>query len=595
MPGNGLSRTGEWGGRELVTAGLLLILGLAASQVRSFDIFWQLQSGRYILETGHFIRSDLFTLAADAPRFEHCWLHDVLFYQVWKFTGYAGVSLFRGMLLAATAGVLVWTARLRGSSWPAVFCCLPFFLLTSSGWLARPQLWTFLGFALFVCLLERHRASGGRQVLWLLVPAVLWANLHAGFILSFALLAAWLVGESGALVNRWSRLGRRDYLLLWAVLAGLVLATFLTPYPEQFFRTLLASPNLGVSQNESGQAVGAFTALFNMDWRSTTFGQDRWFFYALALGGGGMLLGWRRFNLTDLCLLAGLTLMGLKLSRHTSFLFFALVAFLPAYLDAAMAPVARMLGARGRRVAVTAAVMLAGMAMVWLARPMVAISGFFELGLRQWHYPVRATEFIRQQRLPGNLYNTYDWGGYLAWKLFPRYRVFWDGRQNDAAMFRQGWRVMAGKKDWQQILDRHQVNTIVTRCLTMDTGQRYPLLDRLEKSDDWSLVYADDRSLVFVRRNAVAADWLRKHRLDKARIWQTLYSEARLSLAENPWRYKAWWEMARLDLRQRRHAEALDHLEQYLSRSPRPDPLAENYYRMLYPLIRRGGGSKDGR
>ncbi|TYO96055.1 hypothetical protein EDC39_1151, partial [Geothermobacter ehrlichii] len=520
-------------------------------------------------------------------------IYDEPFFLVWKGAGYGGISLFKGLLLSATAGILVWTARLRGSSWPAILCCLPLFLLTSAGWLARPQLWTFLGFSIFVCLLEYHRKAGSLRLLWLPPLAVLWANLHAGFILSFALLAAYLVGEPGALVNRWSRLGRKEYLLLWVVLAGLVLAAFLTPYPEQFFRTLVASPNLGAAQSESGKAVGAFTALFNMDWRPTTFRQDRWFYYALGLGASWMLLGWRRFNLTDFCLLAGLSLMGLKLSRHTSFLFFALVAFLPAYLDTAVMPVVRMVGEKGRHFGVAVIAVLAATAMIWLARPIVTTAGFFDLGLREWHYPVRATEFIRQQRLPGNLYNTYDWGGYLAWKLYPRYKVFWDGRQDDAAMFRQGWRVMAGKEDWQAILDRHRVNVVVTRCLTMDTGQRYPLLDRLEQSDQWALVYADNWSLVFVRKKAVADDWLQKYRLDKARIWQTLYSEARLSVAENRWRYKAWWEMARLDLRQRRYAEALNHLEEYLSRSPQGDPVAENYYRMLYPLI-RGKGNRDG-
>ncbi|TYO95046.1 hypothetical protein EDC39_1239 [Geothermobacter ehrlichii] len=101
MPGRGLSRAGERVWRGLVVAGLMLILGLAASQVRSFDIFWQLQSGRYILETRQFIHTDLFTLAADAPRFEHCWLHDVLFFRF--FVDFRGVVANHRWLYVSSA------------------------------------------------------------------------------------------------------------------------------------------------------------------------------------------------------------------------------------------------------------------------------------------------------------------------------------------------------------------------------------------------------------------------------------------------------------------------------------------------------------
>ena len=93
-----------------------------------------------------------------------------------------------------------------------------------------------------------------------------------------------------------------------------------------------------------------------------------------------------------------------------------------------------------------------------------------EQGLREWHYPIEATDFIQKHQLAPNLYNTYDWGGYLAWKLFPDYLVFWDGRQNSPEMFRLGFEVMTGQSGWEEILKRFYVQTIVTRASTYDTG-----------------------------------------------------------------------------------------------------------------------------
>jgi len=50
---------------------------LAMKPIEAFDTFWQLQSGKYIWETGNFLYSDTFSLAKDSFRLEHCWLHDL--------------------------------------------------------------------------------------------------------------------------------------------------------------------------------------------------------------------------------------------------------------------------------------------------------------------------------------------------------------------------------------------------------------------------------------------------------------------------------------------------------------------------------------
>jgi len=44
-------------------------------------------------------------------------------------------------------------------------------------------------------------------------------------------------------------------------------------------------------------------------------------------------------------------------------------------------------------------------------------------------FPVKACDFIRANQLPGPLFNTYGWGGFLIWYL-PEYPVAIDGRLN---------------------------------------------------------------------------------------------------------------------------------------------------------------------
>ncbi|NJC89140.1 MAG: hypothetical protein FIB02_11530 [Desulfuromonas sp.] len=564
---------------------LLAILAVGVAQIHDFDTFWQLQSGRYMVDTGSFIRTDLFTLAPDVPRFEHCWLHDLILYGLHALGGYTALSLWKGLMIAGTAAALVATALLRGASLPAVILTLPVFLLSSNTWTARPQLWTFLLFAIFVLLLERFRTVPSRAVLWLFPLAVFWTNLHAGSILALAILAAYLVGmgaEAG-----WRRQWRGSGMPLLLLAVGLVAgASLLSPYPADWLRTLLASPQLGASVNAAGQKSGAMTAGFIMDWTPTTFQNAPLLFYALAATIVIMLLGWRRFSLVDLCLLGGLALMGWKLVRHISFFYFGMAAILPSYLDAAVAPLKDRILPASRRVLV-AAVLLAACAWGWLFyQPLWQVYGPFNAGLRTWHFPVAAAEFVKQEKLPQNIYNTYDWGGYLEWVLFPEYRVFWDQRQNSAEMFQLGWEAMAGKPSWQETFVRFGINTVVYRPLTIDTGQRYPLLDLLRVSPEWELVYADDTALIFVKAGSMSSDWLAKHRLPKERMDDTLLATARSMTNVDPGRYLAWHEMAQVHLRRREPKEAKAALEQYLSRVPQRDPAAERTWQMLENMTR---------
>ena len=45
-----------------------------------------------------------------------------------------------------------------------------------------------------------------------------------------------------------------------------------------------------------------------------------------------------------------------------------------------------------------------------------------------WWFPERAAEFIERENLPGEIFNTYDEGSYLTWKLGPERRDYIDGR-----------------------------------------------------------------------------------------------------------------------------------------------------------------------
>ncbi len=571
----------SWFWISVLLATALGLVGLASSKVTSFDIFWQLQSGRYMLETGSFIYQDTFSLADQVPRWEHCWLHDVIAYWVYRGGGYTGLSLLKGMLLGSTWLGLVFTARLRGSSWLTILAFgVPPVLLTEWAWLDRPQLWSFLMFSLFLLVLELYRRSRSRMV-YLLLPLMLcWANLHGGALLALPVLFAYLAGEGlKEWMSRKTTEPRQYKRLLWAAL-GVLIAGTLTPYGIEIFQKLLLAARFESPENLVIQIT-------NLDWRPLSFNAFPEYFYALFAAAAVMVIGWKRLSFTDVFLLSGLAIMGLRMERHSPFFLFAFAALLPVYGDCFQKFLTGSLSNSMRWFWPLCIASLAMCIVVPQVSSLYKDRGVFSTGLKEWRYPIGAAAFVRQHNLPGNLFNSYGWGGYLMWDLFPEYRVFWDGRSSSPQMYSLGSQVANASTSWEQILEHHSVNVIVTEPCSMVEGKLFPLVERLRSHPQWALVFADESSLVFVRSASVTPAWLERYRLPANRLEDTILSQARLVVADGPWRFPAYWEWARVCINRKLYAEALVPLRQYLLRAPSHQrvPQAETYYRMIHAMM----------
>jgi hypothetical protein len=53
--------------------------------------------------------------------------------------------------------------------------------------------------------------------------------------------------------------------------------------------------------------------------------------------------------------------------------------------------------------------------------------GTFGTGL-SWWFPERAAALVERENLPGQIFNSYNEGGYLTWRLGPKYPDYVDGR-----------------------------------------------------------------------------------------------------------------------------------------------------------------------
>jgi hypothetical protein len=111
-------------------------------------------------------------------------------------------------------------------------------------------------------------------------------------------------------------------------------------------------------------------------------------------------------------------------------------------------------------------------------------------------FPAAAVDALRSD--PSARIFAYDqWGDYLIYRLYPRTRVFLDGRSDfyGADFEKDALGVERVKYDWEKTLKRFDIDTVLLSPST-------PLAGALKESSRWRLVYDDGVAVVF--RSAAA-------------------------------------------------------------------------------------------
>jgi tetratricopeptide (TPR) repeat protein len=110
-------------------------------------------------------------------------------------------------------------------------------------------------------------------------------------------------------------------------------------------------------------------------------------------------------------------------------------------------------------------------------------------------YPIGTLARFRSESLGGPVFNTLDFGGFLIEHLWPRERVFIDGRLEviGDAFYGQYLRVLSGR-GWPDLVRPFQPRVAFVSIAATD------LTRRIVQDPEWELVDVDAASILFARR-----------------------------------------------------------------------------------------------
>ena len=444
------------------TIAIFLTMLIAAIQpVTDPDFWWHITTGNWILSHRAVPHHDLYTFTVHDHRWiTHEWLSEVLMSALYAVGRLPLVSLVFGAVTAA-GFLLVYRAIDRRVNFVIAGLTLALGVAAANPiWGPRIQMITFALTALTYLWVKRFCEGGSRALYLLPAVMVVWVNLHAGFVLGYAILGIALVVEGLRFLLR--RPGAMAFVRLRAMAAILVASVAVAILNPNGWDIYLYPFQTGGSPEQQRLIVEWFSPNFQMS--------QIWAFEIMIfLIIGGLALARRIEARQFLLLLVGL---GLALHSVRNLSLFMLVA-VPALADYAQQARERIALRWPRRVPKTTPVTFAlNAVMIVLVFAIVAVASAPSLLQRidgktvARDFPIKAADFLTQHPPPGRMLNVYGWGGYLIFRLDadtttqPVF-IFGDAALDGDQLLRDYDHLQSLGTDQAQLFERYQINWVI--------------------------------------------------------------------------------------------------------------------------------------
>lgn len=454
--------------KRLAALALFVLVAIAAlGPIRSYDYFWQLAAGHWIVDHHALPKADPLALASEQKEWiDGEWLWQAAAYVAHNAGGDEAMSIYHALFVGAIFAVaFLFTESDIGI---ALALCALAFAGASDRLGVRPA----TDAALFTVV-----AIGLLSSRWRYVPiayaalTILWINVHPS-----ALLAPLLA----LIAMRWIAAGASAVALL------------INPYGWK----AIAAPFELSALIRKGEFV-------NAEWLPSPFATFPLLYITIA----ALVLVFlatkeKRANLWRMAMFVLLAALAVRYVRNQGLYFAALPLLVP--------PVRKLSRTLSMGFAIAALVPL-GWAMQRYDHSTGADPAYF---------PLHAVAKLKSYALPGNIYNVDQFGGLLEWTFYPQRRTLTDGRNelfaqfiaDDATAHRdsRAWHAMIARYDVALSVDEYAREKIEVVDVQSNERRMLPASLVRYRRRDWALIAFDDVAMVFARRDKFPAEVLER-------------------------------------------------------------------------------------
>ena len=594
---------------------LILVFLTYANKVDDLDLWWHLKNGQFIYETHSIPQKDYFAYTTEIPdsiskigkdevssaelpleknnwfwsiNLKGSWLADLIFYLAYLLGGFAGIGILKSTIFVLAYLVLYLTILKRGAGYLSSFFVLCLVALIGLDFnYTRPQIFSFLLFSCTLYILYDFR-KGEKGIYFLPFLMIIWSNLHGGFILGVFVIFTFSFAE-----------------MLKYLLKNKFGISKISPLTKEKLRTLILFSFISCLAsliNPNGYKPFLFPFIQKQSLFATIEEYHRpmfyeyhayWFMLVLIIITILILIKMKHLDLTELSLSLLVTVPSLIGIRYI--IFFALgtgvfLAYSITYTGTRLKgwnPLKKFLDKpKSFRIDLKDSFFFLLVIVSLFTLTKICMSGdIFRFDIGEKRYPTGAMAFIKETKILGNMFNLYNWGGYLIWHLSPVDRVFIDGRTlNETALFHYNQILKAEKGKnpaiplWKRLLGAYNVNFILINAVSSN-GNIIPLVDMLYQDRDWELIYADGKSIIFLKTVPENQNIIRRYQISKEKLDDEVISECEQGIIDTPATWGYYETLGLMHMKKNRFNDALAMFQKYLSMNPNNKNV--RYYRDL--------------
>lgn len=460
----------------------LFIFGLGL-YIRNIDndFFARLIVGKTYFQTASLLNWDFLSYTPTHRFIDHEWGSSLIFYFVQSNFGDKGLLIFKAIIYFATFFLLTKVIFLHNKNAKMHF--LPFlFLINAIPSLLfttiRCQGFTFFFFTLWLYTLEKVRLENNTRLLWILPATMLiWGNLHGGCAAGFGLLLLYIIGE---FLNKKPI---KKYIITFAICFAVL---FINPYGVEYLKFLLDA--LTLKRELITEWQGSFSALgLKYNYRFIILLIISAILSMIYLFKFGF--NYKKINKTKVLVLIVTLLMAIKSIRLQPFFVFALTAF--CYNDFYKIFTKKL----PQKIDNLKEIILFGLIFFF------ALGAIYttKMQCNAIDYPILEVEFLKANKIKGNILCEFHDGSYVAYKLYPNNFIFMDGKYeevypNDLIYVLKDINLV--KNGWEKHLQTYPTDIIIL-------SKSYDIYMTLINNKDYKLVTQSPAYALFIKKELV--------------------------------------------------------------------------------------------
>lgn len=535
-------------------------------QGTNVDLGYHLTVGEIILKTFTIPSSNIFSYnAVDFPYINTSWLSEVVLFQIYHYFSFEGLIIASMLLISTAFYLLVTTNEIKNKYFASSLVLLLYSQILIDRTEVKTELFSLFLLACFLYILYRNKAKHTKLLFLLPLLQLAWVNMHIFFIVGIATITLFFIDALRVNNCQFATKKMFPITLITVLSYGAIL---LNP---QFIKGALYP--FSVFQNYGYKVIENYNFIIALQQHADiTF---LYFSISVILLWTGTIIFRKKLSVIDILLIALFTFLAFSAVRNFSL--FVIGTFIPAVKIVVMS--LNLLEKRfSESMLQNIKIMLTFLLLIFITPAIIWGYTVHSSGLGVLDDARIGVDLLKKHQISGPMYNNYNIGNYLIYSYYPQEKVFVHGSPEayPKDFFSHSYYpIETSYEDFKKA--SKNFNIIIYDHVNQNTNNN-PLLTNLIKSQEWSLVFVNNRLVIFVKNIPENQSFLNKYTIVESNLQlqeKDTNSKEKVMNLSNLFRIFGWYEkMYEMDLRYLDYdptsCVALRHVIFYLSQTNNP-------------------------